>query len=156
MRRYWLLKTEPAVFSIADLARSPDQRTFWDGVRNYQARNFLRDQIQVGDGVLLYHSNDQPTAVVGTARVTASGTPDPSQFDHQSKYFDEHAKEHEPRWYGVEIELETTFSSPVTLAAIKDDSALEGLELRRRGSRLSVQPVSAEHYRHIVRCGTRK
>src|SRR5262245_48888900 len=104
-QRYWLMKSEPEVFSIDDLARAPDQTAFWDGVRNYQARNFLRDEVAIGDGVLFYHSNANPAAVVGTAAVARAGTPDPTQFDPASDHCDPDSPRDNPRWYGVDLKL---------------------------------------------------
>ncbi len=105
-RRYWLMKTEPGTFSIDDLAARPGRRAFWDGVRNYQARNLLRDEVRVGDGVLVYHSGIPAPAVAGTATVVGAAAPDPSQFDPRSPHHDPGAAPAAPRWYGVEIEFE--------------------------------------------------
>src|SRR5688572_20845933 len=108
-RRYWLMKSEPEVFSIQHLARAPKKTTFWEGVRNYQARNLLRDQVQVGDGVLFYHSNADPPGVAGTATVARAGYPDPAQFDARSDYHDPQATPDAPRWYAVDIKLDEIF-----------------------------------------------
>lgn len=152
-KRYWLFKSEPSEFSFDDLARAPQQTTFWDGVRNYQARNLLRDEIQIGDGVLFYHSSTDPTAVVGTAEVVRAGYPDHTQFDPKSSHFDEGAKREEPRWYMVDIRLARRFAQPVALATLKQTPELAGMTLLQRGSRLSVQPVSAAEWEIVCRLG---
>ena len=135
-RRHWLFKSEPDSYSIDDLVR--DGRTHWDGVRNYQARNLLRDEIREGDGVLFYHSSCTPPAVVATCRVVRAGYPDPSQFEPQSPYFDAKASRGEPRWFCVDIEPEHVFARPLPLDDLRGTSALEGMMLLQRGSRLSV------------------
>ena len=140
MPRFWLMKSEPSVYSIDDLRR--DGWTHWDGVRNYQARNFLRDEMQVGDPVLFYHSNTDPLAVVGVARVCRAAYP-----DHTA------ATEGIPVWVMVDIAFEEKFVRPVTLAQMKADPELAGLLLTRKGCRLSVQPVSEAHVRHICALG---
>ena len=150
---YWLMKSEPTVFSFDDLLKSPGQTTHWDGVRNYKARNFLRDEIKVGDGVLFYHSRVEPMAVVGTAKVVKAGYPDPSQFAASSKYYDPDADPDEPRWYMVDIKADKPFSRPVTLQELRGLPALAKMMLLKKGSRLSVQPVSAAEWQTIVRLG---
>ncbi|MBK8230741.1 MAG: EVE domain-containing protein [Candidatus Eisenbacteria bacterium] len=152
-KRYWLFKSEPSEFSFEDLARAREQTTFWDGVRNYQARNLLRDEIQVGDGVLYYHSSTEPTAVIGTAEVVRAGYPDHTQFDPKSSHFDPGAKPEEPRWYMVDIRLVRSFAQPVPLATLKQTPGLAGMTLLQRGSRLSVQPVSAAEWEIVCRLG---
>ena len=153
-RRYWLLKSEPEVFSIHHLAKVAKKTTFWDGVRNYQARNLLRDEIKLGDGVLFYHSNADPPAVAGTAVVVAEGAPDPSQFDPADDHHDPGAKPDDPRWYGVTIQLEQIFARPVGLDTIRATPALAKMVLLQR-SRLSVQPVTADEWKTIVALGLR-
>lgn len=153
-RRYWLMKSEPGEFSIDDLARV--QREAWEGVRNYQARNFLRDEMAEGDEVLFYHSNASPTGVVGVARVVGASYPDPSQFDSQSPYFDAKSRPEEPRWYLVDVEFVDKLARVVTLAEIKEDPSLEAMLVARRGMRLSVQPVEREHFRRVLRLGGAK
>ena len=152
-KKYWLFKSEPDVYGIEALRR--DGATFWDGVRNYQARNTLRDDIEVGDGVLFYHSRVAPMAVAGTARVTRAGYPDPTQFDKRSKYFDEKATPENPRWFVVDIEFESAFDSPVTLPEMREMKALSDMVLLQKGSRLSVQPVRAKEWNAIVKRGTK-
>lgn len=148
-RRYWLMKSEPDVFSIQDLARAPRQTTFWDSVRNYQARNFLRDQIKPGDGVLYYHSNASPSAVVGTATVVGPPRPDPSQWDPDSEYHDPDSPRDSPRWYGVDIKLDRIFPRPLPIDELRRLPALESMVLFKR-ARLSVQPVSAAEWKAIL------
>ena len=150
------MKSEPSVFSIEDLARAPRQTTQWDGVRNYQARNLLRDEIKVGDGVLFYHSSADPPAVAGTAEIARAGYPDPTQFDPRSGHHDPDARADEPRWFAVDIKHAQTFAHPVPLPALRDTPALRDMVLLRKGSRLSVQPVSADEWKVIVAMGTRR
>ena len=150
------MKSEPSVFSIEDLARAPKQTTHWDGVRNYQARNLLRDEIKVGDGVLFYHSSADPPAVAGTAEVTRAGYPDASQFDPKSNHHDPDARAGEPRWYAVDIKHAQTFAQPVPLPLLRETAALRDMMLLRKGSRLSIQPVAADEWKVIVAMGTRR
>lgn len=154
-RAYWLVKSEPNVFSIDNLAAAPDKSTVWDGVRNYQARRSLRDGMREGDEVLFYHSRVEPMAVVGVTKVVREGFPDPSQFDPKHKYFDPDSRRDKPRWYAVQLQLVSKFKHPVTLASMRDMPELEGLPLLKKGSRLSVQPVGAEHFAMIVALGKR-
>ena len=149
-RHYWLVKSEPDVFSIDDLAKR--KSTFWDGVRNYQARNLLRDEMKPGDSVLFYHSNAKPPGVAGVAEVVKAARPDPTQFDKTSAYFDEGATPASPRWYGVDIKFRSKFKQLVSLPAVKSDPALANMILIKRG-RLSVQPVTEAEYHTIVRLG---
>jgi|SRR4051795_4962258 predicted RNA-binding protein with PUA-like domain len=155
MPRYWLMKSEPNVFSIDDLGRAKNGTTRWDGVRNYQARNFLRDEIAVGDGVLFYHSSAEPPAVAGTARVVRAGYPDPTQFDARDGHHDPDSSKDDPRWYAVDIQFDAKFNRPVTLAELRGEKALADMVLLRRGSRLSVQPVTPAEWKHIVKLGAR-
>lgn len=150
--KYWLFKTEPGEFSIDDLAKSPSQTTRWDGIRNYQARNFLRDQTAAGDNVLIYHSSCKPTAVAGVAVIASAPYPDPTQFDSGSPYFDVKATAASPRWYSVDIKLERIFASPVELEQIKSEIKLEHMVLLKRG-RLSIQPVTPAEFKLIVKLG---
>jgi predicted RNA-binding protein with PUA-like domain len=155
MPRYWLLKSEPEAFSIDDLARGKNKTTRWDGVRNYQARNFLRDEIAVGDGILFYHSNADPPAVAGTARVVRAGYPDPTQFDARDGHHDPGSSQDAPRWFAVDIAFEAKLPRPVTLPELRADPALAEMVLLRKGSRLSVQPVSAAEWKRIAQLGAR-
>jgi predicted RNA-binding protein with PUA-like domain len=145
--KYWLVKTEPHVYSIDDLSR--DRVTSWTGVRNYQARNFLR-QMEVGDMVLVYHSNAEPPGVVGVAEVVSAAKPDPTQFDRASEYFDPAATVVKPRWFSPDLGFAKKLPAMVPLEVLRNTKSLEGLLLLQRGSRLSVIPVSREHFDLIV------
>ena len=151
--RHWLMKSEPERFSWDDLRASPRRTTVWDGVRNYQARNLLRDEIRKGDGVLFYHSNANPPAVVGTATVARAGYPDPSQFDPESRYHDPKFDPENPRWFVVDIRADRALRTPVGLPELREARGLEKMVLLRRGSRLSVQPVTATEWKIILRLG---
>lgn len=153
-KRYWLFKSEPDVFSIHDLKKAKGKTTEWEGVRNYQARNLLRDDVQKGDEVLYYHSRKNPMAVVGTAKVAKAGYPDPYQFDRKSKYFDEKSQRDNPRWFLVDITLGSIFKREVTLKEIKSTAALNKMVLVTHG-RLSVQPVTANEFQTIVKLGAK-
>lgn len=145
--KYWLYKTEPTDYSYADLVR--DGKTDWTGVRNYQARNFLREA-KPGDLVLFYHSNTKIIGVYGVARVVSEPYPDRTQFDPNSVYYDPKATSEDPRWSLVDIEPVEAFAAPVTLKEIKDDPAFDGFQLVARGNRLSVMPVP-EHMFDLIR-----
>lgn len=147
MSKFWLMKSEPEVYSIEDLER--DGRTFWEGVRNYQARNFIRDEMQVGDGVLFYHSNSAPPGVAGIALVCRTAYPDPTARDPDSDYFDPRATEHDPRWYMVDVEFQERFPQVVPLAVLREAPGLEKMLVTQK-SRLSVQPVTKREF-EIVR-----
>jgi len=148
-KQYWLMKSEPDVYSIDDLER--DGSTFWDGVRNYRARNNMK-AMRVGDEVLYYHSNANPPRVVGIARVCREAYPDPSQFDRRSQYYDEKSKRDEPRWSLVDIEFVSKLPRPVGLDDVKKEKALADMELVRYG-RLSVQAVRKDEFTRIKRMG---
>lgn len=150
MSARWLYKSEPDVFSIEDLRR--DGRTTWEGVRNYQARNWLRDA-KVGDLVIFYHSNAEPSGAAGVAEVCREAYPDPTQFDPASHYYDEGSKREEPRWSMVDVSFVEAFPAVVPLATIKEDPELSGVEVARKGSRLSVTPLSDAHFDRIVALG---
>ena len=150
MPRTWLMKSEPDVYGFGHLVR--DGRTPWDGIRNYQARNFMRDEMRVGDRVLFYHSNVQPPGVVGVAEVVSEPYPDPSQFDEDSRYHDPKATRQAPRWILVDVAPVRRLPRIVTLAEMKADPSLAALPLVRRGNRLSVMPVGdAEAERILAR-----
>ena len=151
--KYWLFKSEPSEFSIQDLANAKRKTTFWDGVRNYQARNFLRDEIKVGDRVLYYHSNADPSAVVGVAKVIREGYPDHTAWDPNDKHYDEKSSADNPRWFMVDIQLETIFKRPMPLPELREIKSLKNMELLRKGSRLSVQPVRKSEFDRIVKLG---
>lgn len=148
-KHYWLFKSEPNAFSIDDLVAAPKQTTFWDGIRNYQARNMLRDDIQEGDEVFFYHSNAKPMAIVGTARVVRNGYPDHTAFDKTSKYYDEKSTPEDPTWMMVDIQLIKKFDQPVTRDELKAEAKLADMMLLQRGSRLSIQPVTAAQWKLI-------
>lgn len=148
-RRYWLIKSEPEVYSIDDLRR--DGRTEWDGVRNYQARNYMRDEMAIGDLVLFYHSNAKPPGVAGIARVCSEPHPDRTQFDPKSHYYDAKATEDQPRWMLVDMEFVERFDEPVSLDTLKANAdALDGMMVIKRGVRFSVQPVEPKHFARVL------
>jgi predicted RNA-binding protein with PUA-like domain len=149
--KYWLLKSEPSVYAIADLER--EGRTCWDGIRNYQARNFIRDRMQVGDRVLFYHSNAEPPAVVGIAEVCRAAYPDHTAFDPTDPHYDAASTPEKPIWLMVDIAYVATLPAPVALDTLRQDPVLEGILVAKKGQRLSVQPVSEEHYLHICLLG---
>ena len=143
-RRYWLMKCEPSAYTIDDLAR--DGRTCWEGVRNFQARNFLRDVMQVGDGVLFYASNADPSGVTGLASICRAGYPDHYAWQAGHKYFDARGTEADPVWYMVDVEFVERFADTVPLATLKRTPGLEEMMVTKKGSRLSVQPVTRAEY----------
>jgi len=149
--KYWLLKSDPETFGWKELERSPGKKTIWDGVRNYQARNLLRDGMSVGDLALFYHSQEEPPAVMGVVRVTKTGIADPTQFDRKSKYYDDGSSPEDPRWITVEIALERALPQPVPLPVMRGTPGLEDMVLLRRGSRLSVQPVTDKEWKIVLR-----
>ncbi|MDH4081192.1 MAG: EVE domain-containing protein [Nitrospira sp.] len=146
---FWLMKSEPSTFSIDDLRGSPNRTTSWDGVRNYQARNFMRT-MTVGDQVLFYHSNANPPAVVGIARVVKTAYPDPTQFDKKNKHYDPASKPSQPRWDMVDIAYVRHLQRLVTLDELRGQAKLKGMILLQKGSRLSVQPVTPLEWQHIL------
>lgn len=148
----WLVKSEPHVFSIDDLASATNQTAHWDGVRNYQARNMLRDQMLVGHDVLYYHSNTELTAIVGTARVVRAGYPDFTAWDKSDPHYDPKSDPENPRWYMVDIQLVKKFAKPLSLAFLRTVPELKDMVLLRKGSRLSVQPVTADEFAAIMKC----
>ncbi len=150
-RKYWLMKSEPSTFSIDDLAKSKNKTTYWDGVRNYQARNFMRDEMKKSDLVLFYHSNAKPTAVVGVCEVVKEGYPDFTAFDPEEKYYDPKSNTDKPTWYMVDIKLKEKFKKPVTLEEIKANPKLKDMKLVQRGNRLSVMPVTKKEFDEIVK-----
>lgn len=149
---YWLMKSEPNEFSIMDLKNSPGETAHWDGVRNYQARNFMRDKMRIGDRVLFYHSVVKPS-VVGTARVVKTGYPDFTAWNPKSKYFDPRSTPENPIWYMVDIRLEMVFVEPISLSKLRTVPELEKMMLLRKGMRLSIQPVTADEFDIIVSLG---
>ncbi len=151
--KYWLMKSEPDTFGIDHLARAPRRTAGWDGVRNYQARNMLRDEFSAGDRAFFYHSSCPEPGVHGVVEVVRAGHPDPTQFDRRNPHYDADSAVANPRWYQVEVKLLEKFRRPVTLAALREHAggALRGLALLRRGNRLSVMPVSADEWNFIHR-----
>lgn len=149
-KSYWLVKTEPSTFSIDDWEKEKDKTTFWDGVRNYQARNTLRDLMKLGDEVLIYHSNAEPPEIVGVAKVVREGYPDFTALDASHPHFDPDSNADNPRWYMVDLKLTKRFKKKLSLAQAKELKSLQGMELLRKGSRLSVQPVKAEEFAAIL------
>ena len=149
--KFWLLKSEPGAFSIDDLAAEKNKITCWDGVRNYQARNFMRDDMKIGDKVLFYHSNAKPPGVVGTAKIVKESYPDFTAFDAKNKHFDPKSKQDSPTWFMVDIKLDKKFKRLIPLDELKAIKPLDGMVLLQKGSRLSVQPVSKKHFELIVK-----
>jgi predicted RNA-binding protein with PUA-like domain len=148
-RQYWLLKSEPSTFSIDDLAHAPGKTTCWDGVRNYQARNYMR-AMKRGDHVLFYHSNAEPPAVAGVAEVARSAYPDPTAFDPKDTHYDPKSNPDNPAWDMVDVRLVRKFQTPIPLDRLRREPKLKGMELLRRGSRLSVQPVRPQEWKVIL------
>jgi predicted RNA-binding protein with PUA-like domain len=151
--KYWLFKSDPDEFSIEDLKKSKIKTTFWDGIRNYQARNFLRDEIKKGDGILFYHSSSDPLAVMGYCEVVKEAYPDHTQFDPKSDHYDPKADKKNPTWFMVDIKLVKEFMKPVSLADIKSNKKLKDMKLIQRGQRLSVMPVTKAEWEEILRMG---
>lgn len=147
--RYWLVKSEPETFSWTDLWKAPKRTTTWDGVRNYQARNLLRE-MRKGDLVFFYHSSTDPTAIVGICEVAREAYPDHTQFDETSDYFDARSDPKDPRWYMVDLRAREPLRRPVTLGELRGRPGLERMTLLQKGSRLSVQPVSADEWRIVL------
>ena len=145
---YWLMKSEPDAYSIDDLER--DDRDMWDGIRNYQARNMMRDEMRVGDKVFFYHSNCKEPGIVGVMKVASKPYPDPTQFDPESKYCDPKSNEEDPRWMLVDVEFVRKLSRTITLAELKAHPGLDGMILLRRGNRLSIMPVDKAHWDLIL------
>ena len=152
-RRYWLFKSEPTSYSFSDLVNEPDRTCEWDGVRNYQARNYIRDDMRVGDGVLFYHSSADPLAVVGTARIVREAYPDNTAWDPGDKHYDPKSDPGNPTWMMVDIQAEREFARPVTLKEIKENPRLPDMLVARRGMRLSIQPVTPEEWEEVGALG---
>lgn len=149
--RYWLMKSEPDSFSIDDLASRPRQTEPWDGVRNYQARNMLRDDMKKGDQVFFYHSSCKEPGIVGIAEVVREGYPDHTAFDPEAKYYDPKSDPANPRWYMVDVRLKRKFEHPVTLQELKRHPQLADMPLLRKGNRLSIMPVDKKHWNFILK-----
>ncbi|MBP9889978.1 MAG: EVE domain-containing protein [Leptospiraceae bacterium] len=151
--KYWLFKSEPDVFSIEDLKKSKNGTASWEGVRNYQARNFLRDDVKKGDLVLFYHSSVEPMAVAGVAEVVKEGYIDFYAFDSKSNYYDPKSNPDKPQWYMVDVKFKSQFKNPVTLKAIRTYKELANMRLIQKGGRLSIQPITKEEFDFIVKLG---
>jgi len=147
---HWLFKTEPTTFSFDDLWNAPKRTTHWDGVRNFQARNMLRDQIKPGDLVFIYHSSADPTGIAGIAEVVRGGYPDPSAFDSKDSHFDPKSNPDSPTWFAVDIRAVRPMSRLITLDELRKTKGLEKMVLLQRGSRLSVQPVRPDEWEIIT------
>lgn len=153
-RRYWLMKSEPSAYSIDDLKR--DKTTLWEGVRNYQARNFMMREMKVGDQALFYHSSADPPAAVGVAEVSSPAEPDPTQFDSSDSHYDSKATPANPIWHCVRVKFKQKFQHPVPLAEMRERKDLKNMVLLRKGSRLSIQPVTEKEFKIVSELGTRK
>lgn len=151
--KYWLIKSEPEVFSIEDLMKTKNQTTYWDGVRNYQARNYLRDEMKLKDKVVFYHSNCEPPAAVGTCEVVKEGYPDFTAFDPDNKHYDPKSLTSSPTWFMVDIKFISRFSKNVSLEEMRKNPKLSNMKLLQRGNRLSVMPLSKDEFNEIVKMG---
>ncbi len=149
MKKYWLMKTEPETYSIDDLKR--DKREHWDGIRNYQARNFMMKEMQVGDEVLFYHSNCKVPGVIGLAKVCKEAYPDFTAWDPEAKYYDPKSSPDKPRWFMVDVAYVDTFKEVVSLSQMRETDELEGMRLLQKGNRLSIMPVEEKQFRHICK-----
>ena len=141
---YWLMKSEPGDYSIDDLKR--EKRAMWDGVRNYQARNYMRDDMQIGDRVIFYHSNANPPHIAGLAEVASEPYDDPTQFDKKDSHYDPKSKQEKPTWQLVDVKYVSKCSKPIPLEEIKSDKELSKMVVAQKGSRLSIQPVEKKHF----------
>lgn len=154
--RYWLMKSEPETFGIDHLAAAPGKRTAWDGVRNFQVRNMLRDEMKKGDLALFWHSSCDVPGAYGVVKIVKEGYPDRSALDPQHRYFDADSDPSAPRWYAVDVALVRRFEKPITLATLKAEAGTLGdMLVLRRGNRLSITPVTAEQWRHVLALGGR-
>jgi predicted RNA-binding protein with PUA-like domain len=149
--QYWLFKSEPDAFSIDELAARPEQTEHWDGIRNYQARNYLRDQVKVGDQVFFYHSSCKDVGIVGVAEVVKESYPDGSQFDPESKYYDPKSNRDNPRWVMVDVKFKQKFKQILSLQKIKAMPEISELGLVKKGHRLSIMPVSKTEWQHLYK-----
>ncbi len=154
-KRYWLFKSEPGCFSIDDLAAEQDRTAHWDGVRNYQARNMLRDEIKKGDELLFHHSGASPAGIIGTCTVVKAGYPDHTALDPQEQHFDPKASEANPIWYMVKVRLKRRFSELIPLSRLKATAGLENMMVCQRGSRLSIQPVTPAEWKIVLKLAGR-
>jgi len=149
--KYWLMKTEPSTFGIEDLKKAPRRTTGWDGVRNYQVRNMLRDEMKKGDKAFIYHSSCDEPGIVGIVDITREGYPDPTAFDRKHDHYDAASKPDAPRWYMVDVTLSKPFSRVIPLSELRrhERDALSGLLILRAGNRLSITPIDAAHWKFI-------
>ena len=152
--KYWLIKSEPELFSIDDLAKSKDKTTYWDGVRNYQARNFLRDEMQIGDRIVFYHSNSEPSGAIGICEVVKAGYPDFTAFDPKDIHYDPNSKKDNPTWIMVDVKFIQKFERLVPISEIKGNNKLNKMQLVQRGNRLSVMPLTKSEFDELVKMGT--
>lgn len=146
--QYWLMKSEPDTFSIDDLQRVGVEP--WDGVRNYQARNMMRDQMKKGDKVFFYHSNCDVPGIVGLMKIEKEGYPDNTAFDPEAKYYDPKSREDNPRWYRVDVKFVKKLKRTISLAELKEQGALADMQLLRKGNRLSIMPVTEQQWEYII------
>jgi predicted RNA-binding protein with PUA-like domain len=147
---FWLLKSEPDTYSIEDLKNEPGQVGTWDGVRNYKARNYLRDEMQVGDKAFFYHSSCETPAIVGIVKIVRAGYPDPTAFNPKSPYYDPKTSPDNPRWFMVQVKFERKLKNPITLKDIKNNPKLAKLTLVQKGNRLSVMPIKSNEWETIL------
>jgi len=150
--QHWLMKTEPSTFGLEHLARAPRRTTAWDGVRNYQARNMLRDQMKKGDQAFLYHSSTEVPGIVAIMQIVKQAYPDPSAFERGHHHYDAGSDPENPRWFMVDVRLERRLARTITLEELRahENKQLKGMQLLRRGNRLSITPVSAAHWKFIL------
>ena len=153
--KHWLFKADPKDYSIQDLANEPNQTTSWDGIRNYMARNLIRDEIKKGDNILIYHSNADPKGIVGIGQVVRSAYPDHTALDQSSDYYDPKSSKDNPIWYMVDVKLIKTFPEVIELRVLKDTKGLEKMMLTQRGSRLSIQPVRKSEWNIIMQLASK-
>jgi len=151
--KYWLMKSEPQVFSIDDLEKAKNQTTFWDGVRNYQARNFIRDEMKVGDKVIFYHSNSEPPAAAGICEIVKEAYPDFTAFNPDNPHFDPKSKIDSPAWFMVNVKFVKKFSTIVPIEEMRNNKKLINMQLLKRGNRLSVMPITKSEFDEIVKLG---
>lgn len=149
--QYWLMKSEPSTYSIDDLMSKPNQIDFWDGVRNYQVRNMLRDQMKIGDKAFFYHSNCDVPGIVGIIEIVKEGYPDDTAYDENSKYFDPKSSPENPRWFRVDVKFIEKFSDTISLKSLKEDESLSNLALVKKGNRLSIMPVDESNWATIIK-----
>ena len=149
--KYWLMKSEPDAYSIEDLAAQENKTDHWDGIRNYQARNFIRNDMSASDLAFFYHSNCESPAVVGIIKIVSSAYPDHTAFISDEKYFDAKSDPDNPRWFMVDVRFKKKFKTPVTLKVLKEEKALAQMRLVQRGNRLSILPVAAKEWKHILK-----